>query len=99
MGNQIIKQPDGRFAIFSSITDTIIVWDATADEIVEYFAEQAAERAREDVRRKIEHVAAGEPRRAYFQFAMTWEEALATDREFGGDASTEVSMPESRGDR
>lgn len=29
MGNQIIKQPNGLFAIFSSITDTIIVWDAS----------------------------------------------------------------------
>jgi hypothetical protein len=93
MGNQIIKQPDGKFAVFSSITDRIIVWDATADEIVEYFAERAAERAREDVRRTIEYVAAGEPRRAYFQFAMTWEEALTRDREFDGDASNQMEAP------
>lgn len=86
MGNQIIRQPSGTFAIFSSVTDTVIVWDATEDEIVEHFAERAAERAREDARRLIGHVAAGEPRRAYFQFAMTWEEALAKDRKHGGTA-------------
>ncbi len=86
MGNQIIRQPDGHFAIFSSNTDTIIVWDATKDEVVEWFVERAAERARQDAQRVIDHVAAGDPRRAYFQFAMTWEEALATDRERGGEA-------------
>ncbi|MEU4578958.1 hypothetical protein [Nonomuraea sp. NPDC023979] len=86
MGNQIIRQPSGKYAIFSTYTDTIIVWHATEDEIVEYYAEEAAERARETARRLIGHVAAGEPRKAYHQFAMTWEEALAEDRKHHGDA-------------
>ncbi|MCW2901743.1 MAG: hypothetical protein JWO67_4008 [Streptosporangiaceae bacterium] len=89
MGNQIIRQPDGHYAVFSTVTGTIIRWDATKDEIVEWFAEQAAEDARQNVRRKIEHVAAGEARRAYFQFATTWDEALETDRKNGGDASAD----------
>ena len=71
MGNQIIQQPDGHFAIFSTETDTIIVWDATKDEVVEWFVEQAVERARSDAQRAIDHVAAGDSRRVYFQFAMT----------------------------
>ncbi|GIH91964.1 hypothetical protein ACFFMN_33850 [Planobispora siamensis] len=90
MGYQIIKQPDGHFAVFSSVTDTIIVWDATEDEVVEWFAEQAAERARQDARRALEHVAADEPRRAYFQFAMTWDEALGRDRKHGGEVWRDV---------
>lgn len=87
MGYQIIRQPDGEYAVFSSITDTIIVYDATAEEIVEWFAEAAADDARRSVRRLLGHVAAGEPRKAYHQFAMTWDEALALDRAHGGDAS------------
>jgi hypothetical protein len=94
MGSQIIKQPDGRLAIFNTNTDTVIVWDATEDEIVEHFAEQAAERAREDVRRTLAHVTAGEPKRAYFQFAMTWEEALEEDRQHGGEAHVYFSERE-----
>lgn len=94
MGNQIIRQPDGHFAVFSSVTGTIILWDATKDEIVEWFAEQAAEDARQSVRRKIEHVAAGEARRAYSQFAMTWDEALEKDGEHGGDASADKEASE-----
>lgn len=86
MGQQIIKQPDGRYAVFSSITDTITVWDATADEIVEMYAERAAEDARRHVRRQLEHVAADRPREAYHQFAMTWHEALEMDRENEGEA-------------
>ncbi|MEV0616164.1 hypothetical protein AB0I81_22815 [Nonomuraea sp. NPDC050404] len=86
MGNQIIRQPTGKFAIFCSVTDTIIVLDATKREVVEWFARRAAEAARRDARRNVEHVAAGEPRTAYFQFAMSWEEALAQDRKHQGDA-------------
>jgi hypothetical protein len=84
MGNQIIRQPNGLLAVFSTETDTITVYDATEAELVEHFAEEAAERARENVRRTLGHVAAGNPRKAYFQFAMTWEEALEEDREHGG---------------
>lgn len=86
MGNQIIQQPDGHYAVFSTSTDTITVYDATEDEIVEMFAEEAAERARRSVRDTIAKVKSGDPRAAYFQFAMTWEEALKDDREHGGEA-------------
>lgn len=94
MGNQIIRQPDGHYAVFSTVTDTIILWDATKDEIVDWFAEQAAERARQDARRILEHVATGNPRRAYYQFAMTWDEALEDDRKNGGDASADKEASE-----
>lgn len=89
MGYQIIKQPDDtedKFAIFSSFTDTIIVWDATEVEITNWFVEEAAERTRASVRQTLEHVTAGEPRRAYFQFAMTWEQAMQEDRKHDGVA-------------
>jgi hypothetical protein len=86
MGHQIIKQPDGRFVIFSSITDTIIVYDAFAAEIVEYFAEKAAEDARRQVRRILDAVSEDRPREAYYQFTLTWAEALEMDERHGGEA-------------
>lgn len=85
MGRQIVKQPDGRFAIFSSITDTVHIWDATADEIVDYFAEKAAEDARREAQRMVDAVARGDARSVYCQFVRTWEEVLASDREHGGE--------------
>ncbi|MGI5161414.1 hypothetical protein [Microbispora sp. CA-102843] len=93
MGTQIIRQPDGRLAVFDTITDTLVLWDKTADEIVEWSANEAAERARADARAILEHVEAGRPRRAYFQFAVTWDEAVAADRENDGDYSTGQAEP------
>ena len=80
MGWQVIKQPDGKFGIFSSNVDDLVATDCTADEVEELFAEDmgrdVARRLR-DVRKKIALVDAGEARKAYYQFAMTFEEADA----------------------
>lgn len=85
MGQQIIKQPDGKLAVFSSIVDAFIVVDATPEEILDWRAEQAAADARRATQRELDAVLADDPRRVYFQFARTWEEAARLDREHGGD--------------
>lgn len=85
MGHQILKQPDGRLAVFSSFTDTFVLMDADPDEIVDWFAEQAAETERERTRTVLGHVLADNPRAAYFQFAHTWEEACQLNQDHGGD--------------
>lgn len=85
MGHQILKQPDGRLAVFSSFTDTFVLMDATEGEVVDWFAERAAERERERTRAVLGHVFAGNPRAAYFQFTLTWEEAVQTNQKRGGD--------------
>lgn len=85
VGTQIIRQPDGRLAVFDTTTDTLVLWDKTADDIVEWFASEAAERARADARRALDHITAGNPRKVYFQFAVTWDEAVAADRDNGGE--------------
>ena len=90
VGYQIIKQPNEKLAIFSSSTDTIIVWDATADEVVDWFVEIAAERARTDTRRVVGFVEAGKPRKVYYQFTMTWEEATRSDQYHEGTTWQEL---------
>ncbi|MFB7359647.1 hypothetical protein [Streptomyces gardneri] len=85
MSQQIMKQPDGLLAVFSSVTDTFVVVDATPEELVEWRAQQAAEAAREQTRRELQHVLADNPRGAYFQSARSWEEASALNRAHGGD--------------
>lgn len=74
MGDQIIRQPDGRYAVFSTATDTIHVYDATEGEIVKYFADVAAEQARREARRILGHVSAGEAWR-YFEDQPPGEDA------------------------
>ncbi|MDT7785585.1 MAG: 1,2-dihydroxy-3-keto-5-methylthiopentene dioxygenase [Pseudonocardiales bacterium] len=91
MSQQIVRQPNGKYGVFSTVTNTIIVWEATDTEIVEFFAEQAAETARRAAQRALEHVAAGQPKKAYFQFALDWAEALELDREHDGTAWREAT--------
>jgi ERCC4-related helicase len=86
MGSQIIKQPDGRFAIFSSITDTIVMYDASHSDVLEYYEQRAAQQAREQATRLVDLVDAGKASEAYYQFAMTWPEALQADRAHDGEA-------------
>ena len=78
MAWQIIKQPDGNLAVFSSNVDDWVATDCTPDEVEELFAEEAgrdlARRLRE-VREHIANVEAGEARKSYYQFAMTHAEA------------------------
>lgn len=85
MGYQVIRQPDGKLAVFSSIVDCWAVYDGSPEEIVEWFAEKAAEDARRDAQRVIDAVMAGEPRKAYYQFTMTFDEANAKSGEHGGE--------------
>jgi hypothetical protein len=79
MGQQIIQQPDGRLAVFSSVVDAFVVVDATPEELIEWRAEEAAKQARENTRAEIDRVLSGEPR-PYCQFTLTWEEAERMDR-------------------
>lgn len=94
MGHQIIKQPDGKLCVFSTETDAIVIADATADEIVRAFAKQAAKNSRRETRRAIDAVEAGDARKVYAQFAMTYEEAVEEHRRRGGDESMIYGGPE-----
>ena len=81
MGRQIIRQPDGKLAVFSTGTDTWVRRDATPDELVEHYAERAAEVARASARREIAEVLAGQMR----GYGYTFDEANENSRERGGE--------------
>jgi hypothetical protein len=84
MGHQIIKQPDGLYAVFSSVVDSWILYDATRQDIIGYYVEKAKEDAEDRTTRTLDLVDE-DPRRAYYQFAMTFEEANAESVEHGGE--------------
>jgi hypothetical protein len=81
MGQQIIQQPDGLFAVFSTVTDSLIITDATPEELVEWRAEQAAERARESARTELKNVMAGEPWKSYYFRVLTWDEVQEMEKQ------------------
>ena len=43
MGRQIIKQPNDKYAVWSSVIDDFIIINATPDELIEGFIEEAKE--------------------------------------------------------
>jgi GAF domain-containing protein len=95
VSHQIIQQPNGMLAVHCSVTDTIVAWDATEEEIVEFYAEQAWTADRQDAKRQqawraLAAVLAGEPDKIYHVFTLTWAEALELDREHDGIAWREA---------
>ncbi|MGW5223214.1 hypothetical protein ACWEQA_35645 [Nocardia sp. NPDC004085] len=84
MAIQVIRRPGtGLFGIFSSETNTFLAYDLSAGEVVQAFVDDAADRARSESQRIIEHLLRDEPRAIYYQFTMTWEEAAELNRRNG----------------
>ncbi len=81
MGRQIIRQPDGKFAIFCSIVDSLVAKDLTRRQVVERMDARAhAENVRFVRQTTTALVEGGKP---YFQFTMTWDEAVASTKAAG----------------
>jgi hypothetical protein len=40
MGQAIVRQPDGKLACFSSVSDNFTMWDATEEEAVAYCVDE-----------------------------------------------------------
>ena len=72
MGKQIIRQPDGRYSIWSSIVDALVMVDCTRDGVLGYFAAEAARDARNTVQGLLAQIDAGQ--RAYYQHTLSWED-------------------------
>jgi hypothetical protein len=85
VGYQVIRQPDGKLAVFSSYTDCWAVYDAEPSEVVEWFTGLAAKDARRDAQRVVDAVVEGDPWKVYYQFTMSFEEANAKSGEYGGE--------------
>ncbi len=73
MGQQIIQQPNGKFCLFDSITDTFVLMDYTGSEMVEYIADEAKCRAKKQAQQLIDSIERKE--KPYYQFTMTFSQA------------------------
>lgn len=91
MGYQVIRQPSGQLAIFSSHTDTVVMWDATSEDVTGFFVDLAVGRAQREIEHVLDRVLADDARAVYYQFAKTWDEALESDREHGGEVHKAAS--------
>ena len=80
MGRQLIRQPDGLYAVFSSGTDQWVAWDLTRDQYIDRRAAEAEREARADAARLLDDVDAGLVDAGY-----TFEEANAESVKHGGE--------------
>jgi len=81
MSRQIIKQPNNNYAVYSSISDSFILWDATKEQVLNWRREEAAEDAREFCKQIFDKLESG--KNPYYQFALTWEEAAKNHNKQG----------------
>lgn len=99
MGHQIIKEPGkDTYAVFSSFSDQWILWNATREDLLDYYAKRAAEDAIRSVTTTLDLVDE-DPRKAYYQFAMAFGEANAMSIEHGGPDLTKAEGEEEHGSR
>jgi hypothetical protein len=73
---QIIRQPNGLLAEFSTVVDGFVYYDTTPEELAGIHAQEAAIRAHDETlaaaRRAVETGSS-----TTTQFRMTWDEAYA----------------------
>jgi hypothetical protein len=89
MGKQIVRQPNGLFALWSSCVDNFTVLDATETEIVEELTAEFRRQCVATVRYAIKDIDDGIRRT---QFAMNFDECVARIREVHGDDNETLKM-------
>lgn len=72
--SQIIKQPNGKYCIFSGIIDNITHYNLSREEIIEVKLEQAREEIIHNVDRILSKIEKNE--KPYHQFTMSFDDMV-----------------------
>ena len=92
MGRQIIETSPNVFAIYSSISDDFIGYNATKEEIIEFYREEAADKAERDILETFEKLENGI--KPYYQFTQSLDEMLDWIKEQHGEEVYETRKKE-----
>jgi chloramphenicol O-acetyltransferase len=87
MGQQIVKQPNGKYCLFSSVVDSVTYYNMSAEEIVEVWTNDAKEEYERKVKEIIETLEEGG--KPYYQFTQSYEDCIETIKEVHGEAEGE----------
>ncbi len=87
---QIIKQPNGLYALFSRIVDDFILIDATPKDIVKELLDDRKREIEREVARVITILEEGG--KPYFQFTRSFDEAIAWIKEIHGETTESLKM-------
>lgn len=95
MGKQIVKQPNGLYAVWSSVVDDFVLLDATPDDIVNESVNEYRQQMATNVLRVIQELDAGH--KPYCQFQKTWQECLDDIKELHGPDAESLKLAASSG--
>jgi len=73
MARQIIKQPNGLYSVYSTYTDSFVLYNATEEEVIKNAKEEAAYEAEQACKEGIKRADKGI---FFVPFGLTFEEAL-----------------------
>lgn len=79
MSRQIVKQPNGRYAIWSSVVNNFVYTNLTREQYIEIRIAEEAQRIKEEIYRIITDLDNGE--KPYQIFTKTYEECLEIIKE------------------
>ena len=82
MGQQIIKQPDGKYAIWSSTADDFVALNCKPQDIIEMWVEEERRRIEEMVAEEIRKL--NDPKARLRCTQISWTEALHERKEVHG---------------
>ena len=79
MSQLVIKQPNGLYALFSTMSETFVMQDATPQQIKSHLIDYRCESCRKTVTNEVTNIISildkgGKP---YYRFTISWEKAYA----------------------
>ncbi len=80
---QIIKQPNGKFCIFSSVVDSITHYNMNENDIIEELVAESRKEIEEQVKKVIS--ALNNNTKPYYQFTMSYDEMLELVKQIHGN--------------
>jgi len=82
MSRQIIKQPNGLYCVFSTISDDIIYYNQSPQDLIEKEIKEQTELITKDITETVERLERGE--KPGFQFTMTYFDMCERIKEYHG---------------
>jgi hypothetical protein len=83
MSRQIIRQPNGKYCIFSSIVDNVTHYDMSVEDIIEEWANESKNKIVEDVKNIVSKLENNE--QPYYQFTQSFDDMLSLIKEIHGE--------------
>jgi len=82
MALQIIKQPNGKLMLFSSVTDGVAAYNLEKEDVVNYMLQEAKLDIEDKVDSILNRIEQG--KRPYHVFTVSYDEAMTMQKRSGG---------------